>query len=388
MYHILAAAATNFLPRVVSFSFLQRYTLESTSAIAIKRWEKEMVAHEERRRIASIEELDDQLTTPSKALITDMSALDGDLMIIGAAGKMGPTLSVLAQRTFDAAADGRKVTAVARFSDASVRDRLEAAGVTTIAADLHDPVQLARLPEAGNIVYMLGTKFGTTGAEHQTWATNTYLAGRVAERFPEARWTVFSSGNVYPLRTVVQGAADESVPPNPVGEYAQTCLARERLFEHVCRRTGMPLTICRLNYAIDLRYGVLHDIASHVHRSEAVDVSMGNVNVIWQGDANMIALRALRLAGSPPTILNVTGPETISVRWLVEQFSARFRVEPKTIGEEAETALLSNAAASFAHFGYPSVPLMTMLDWMTDWIERDMPTLNKPTHFQEREGKF
>lgn len=347
-----------------------------------------MVAHEERRRIVSVEELDDRLTTPSEALINDMSALDGDLVIVGAAGKMGPTLSILAQRALDAAAEGRKVTAIARFSDVTVRDRLETAGVTTIAADLHDPAQLASLPEMSNIVYMLGTKFGTTGAEHHTWATNTYLAGRVAERYPEARWTVFSSGNVYPLRPVVQGAADESVLPGPVGEYAQSCLARERLFEHVSHQTGMPVAICRLNYAIDLRYGVLHDIASHVQRREAVDVSMGSVNVIWQGDANTIALRALRLAGSPPTILNVTGPETISVRWLVEQFAARFGVEPKTVGEEAETALLSNAANSFAYFGYPSVPLMTMLDWVTDWVEREMPTLNKPTHFQEREGKF
>mgnify|MGYP001056332094 CR=1 FL=1 len=347
-----------------------------------------MVAQEERRGIASVEELEDRLTTPSEALVSDLAALDGDLMVIGAAGKMGPTLATLAKRGFMVAGLDRTVTAVARFSDAATRERLEAAGVATIAADLHDASQLASLPEASNIVYMLGTKFGTTGAEHQTWATNTYLAGKVAERFPQARWTVFSSGNVYPLRPVVQGGADESVTPDPVGEYAQSCLARERLFEHVSRQTGMPVTIYRLNYAIDLRYGVLFDIASQVHRGEAVDISMGNVNVIWQGDANEIALRALRLASSPPTVLNVTGPETISVRWLVEQFAARFGVEPKIVGEEAETALLNNAAASFGHFGYPSVPLVTMLDWVADWIERDMPTLNKPTHFQEREGKF
>jgi nucleoside-diphosphate-sugar epimerase len=347
-----------------------------------------MVAQEERRGIASVEELEDRLTTPSEALVSDMAALDGDLMVIGAAGKMGPTLATLAKRALDAAGGGRSVTAVARFSDAAARERLESAGVKTVAADLHDPAQLAALPEAGNVVYMLGTKFGTTGAEHQTWATNTYLAGKVAERFPEARWTVFSSGNVYPLRPVVQGGADEAVTPDPVGEYAQSCLARERLFEHISRQTGMPVAIYRLNYAIDLRYGVLHDIASQVHRGEAVDIAMGNVNVIWQGDANATALRALRLASSPPVILNVTGPETISVRWLVEQFAARLGVEPKMVGEESETALLNNAAASFGHFGYPSVPLATMLDWVADWVARDMPTLNKPTHFQEREGKF
>jgi nucleoside-diphosphate-sugar epimerase len=348
-----------------------------------------MVAQQEAQRgIASVEALEERLTTPSAALVADLAALDGDIMVIGAAGKMGPTLATLAQRALDAAGGGRKVTAVARFSDKAARERLDAAGVTTIAADIHDPAQLAGLPEAANIVYMLGTKFGTTGAEHQTWATNTYLAGRVAERFPAARWTDFSSGNVYPLRPVVRGGADETVPPEPVGEYAQTCLARERLFEHVSRQTGMPVAIYRLNYAIDLRYGVLHDIASQVHRGEAVDIAMGNVNVIWQGDANAIALRALRLASSPPVVLNVTGPETISVRWLVEQFAQRFGVEPKVTGEEAETALLNNAAACFGHFGYPSVPLATMLDWVADWVARDMPTLDKPTHFQEREGMF
>jgi nucleoside-diphosphate-sugar epimerase len=347
-----------------------------------------VVAQDERRAIVSVEELDDRLTTPTEALVADMAALEGDLMIIGAAGKMGPTLATLARRALNESGTSCTVSAVARFSDSAARERLEAAGVQTIAADLHDPVQLASLPETHNIIYMLGTKFGTTGAEHQTWATNTYLAGRVAERFPEARWTVFSSGNVYPLRPVTHGGADETVPPDPVGEYAQSCLARERLFEHVSRQTGMAVTIYRLNYAIDLRYGVLYDIASQVQRGEAVDISMGNVNVIWQGDANSAALRSLRLADSPPMILNVTGPETISVRWLVEQFAARFGVEPKTLGEESDTALLNNAAAMFGHFGYPSIPLVTMLDWIADWIMRGMPTLDKPTHFQEREGKF
>jgi nucleoside-diphosphate-sugar epimerase len=347
-----------------------------------------MITEEQRRGVATVEELDHLLTTPSPALIADLQALDGDILVIGAAGKMGPTLATLAQRALDAAGGGRKVTAVARFSDAAARQHLEAMGVTTIAADLHDAEQLVALPDVPNIIYMVGTKFGTTGAEHQTWATNAYLAGNVAERFPEARWTVFSSGNVYPFRSVVLGGADESVPPDPVGEYAQTCLARERLFEHVSRRTGMPVTIMRLNYAIDLRYGVLHDIARQVRSGGTVDVSMGSVNVIWQGDANTIALRALLLASAPPTILNVTGPETISVRWLAEQFAVRFGLEPAIVGAESETALLNNAAACFGHFGYPSVPLATVLDWVADWVAGDMPTMDKPTHFQEREGKF
>lgn len=338
--------------------------------------------------ITTVEELDDRLTTPSEALIADLASLDGNIMVLGGAGKMGPTLSVLAQRALQGAGGDRKVIAVSRFSDVTARDRLDAAGVRTVAADLHDPSDLAALPDAPNIVYMLGTKFGTTGREYQTWATNVYLAGRVAERFPRARFTVFSSGNIYPLRPVAQGGADETVAPDPVGEYAQSCLARERMFEHASRTNGTPVTIFRLNYAIDLRYGVLYDIARQVHAGQAVDVTMGNVNVIWQGDANAIALRALTLASSPPEVLNVTGPENVSTRWLVDAFARRFGAEPKVTGEEAQTALLSNAAKAFQHFGYPSVPLGTMIDWVAGWIMADGPSLNKPTHFQEREGNF
>ncbi len=338
--------------------------------------------------IGSVDALEELLTAPSPALVADLATLDGDIMIIGAAGKMGPTLAILARRALTAAGGNHQVFAVARFSDAGAREKLDAAGVRTIAADLHNPAQLAALPETPNIVYMLGTKFGTTGREYQTWATNVYLAGRVAERFPTSRFTVFSSGNIYPLRPVTRGGADETVPPAPVGEYAQSCLARERIFEHVSRQRGTPVTIFRLNYAIDLRYGVLYDIGRQVFAGEPVDITMGNVNVIWQGDANTMALRCLTLAGSPPTVLNVTGPETLSTRWVVEEFARRFGIAPQITGEEAPTALLSNAARAFAHFGYPTVPPATMIDWLAAWISAGGPSLDKPTHFQEREGKF
>lgn len=341
-----------------------------------------------RTAIGSVAALEDVLTAPSPTLVADLAALDGDVMVIGGAGKMGPTLAILARRALTAAGSDRDVIAVARFSDVAVRARLDAAGVRTIAADLHDPAQLAALPDAPHIIYMLGTKFGTTGREYVTWATNVYLAGRVAERFPSSRFTVFSSGNVYPLRPVTQGGADETVPPAPVGEYAQSCLARERIFEHVSRERGTPVTIFRLNYAIDLRYGVLSDIGRQVFAGEPVDVTMGNVNVIWQGDANAMALCCLTLASSPPTVLNVTGPETLSTRWVVAEFARRFGMEPKTTGEEAPTALLSNAANVFTHFGYPAVPPATMIDWIAAWISAGGPSLDKPTHFQEREGKF
>lgn len=341
-----------------------------------------------RTSIGSVTDLDELLTRPRPELMTDLAALAGDVMIIGGSGKMGPTLALLAQRALSELGGGRRVLAVARFSNPVMRDQLTGVGVQTISADLHDPAQLAALPDAPNIIYMLGTKFGTVGREDQTWATNTYLAGQVAERFAASRFTVFSSGNVYPLRPVTTGGASEDDPVAPVGEYAQSCLARERLFEYVARQRGTLVTIFRLNYAIDLRYGVLYDIARQVAAGEAVDVTMGNVNVIWQGDANTCALRALRLADSPPTVLNVTGPENLSIRWLVEEFARRFEVEPKITGEEAPTALLSNAARSFAAFGYPTVPALTLIDWIAAWIKADGPSLDKPTHFQEREGRF
>ena len=341
-----------------------------------------------RPAIASVEELDNVMTTPSDALIADLASLDGDVMIIGAGGKMGPTLSVLAQRALDAAGGGHKAIAVARFSDPVAREKLDAAGVTTISADMHDAQALAALPDVQNIVYMLGTKFGTTGREYQTWATNVGVAGKVVERFPKARFTVFSSGNIYPFRPVTIGGATEDIPADPVGEYAQSCLARERMFEHGSVTRGTPVSIFRLNYAIDLRYGVLYDIASQVHAGDAVDITMGNVNVIWQGDANTMALRMLTRASSPPEIFNVTGPETIPMRYLVEEFAKRFGVEPKVTGEEAPTALLNNAAKAFHAFGYPTVPLATMIDWVAAWVAAGGPTLDKPTHFQARDGRF
>jgi len=337
---------------------------------------------------STVEELDDILTTPPANLVSDLAAIDGDLMVVGSAGKMGPTLAILAQRALAAAGSDRQVIAVSRFSDAAARERLEAAGVRTVPADREDPAAIAALPEAANIVYMLGMKFGTTGREYLTWATNSYVAGRVAERFPDSRFTVFSSGNIYPLRPLALGGASEDVAPDPVGEYAQSCLARERMFEYAAHRHGTRVSIFRLNYAIDLRYGVLHDIASQVHAGEAVDVTMGDVNVIWQGDANTIALRTLSHAAAPPSVFNVTGPETISTRWLVHEFAARFGVEPKVTGEEAGTALLSNSARAFGTFGYPSMPLATMIDWVASWIAAGGPALGKPTHFQEREGQF
>jgi nucleoside-diphosphate-sugar epimerase len=338
--------------------------------------------------IETTAQLNELLTTPSPELTADLGSLSGDLLVIGASGKMGPTLAVLAKRAFAAADPARRVFAAARFSDPLARAELERNGVETVAVDLLDPVAVNALPDAPNIVFMVGQKFGTTGQESLTWMTNVVLASRIAERFPASRIVSFSSGNIYPFLPPGSGGADESVVPQPVGEYAQSCLARERIFEHAARLHGTPVALFRLNYAIDLRYGVLLDIASSVLHGEPVDLTMGSVNVIWQGDACAMALRSLTIAAAPPAVLNVTGPETASVRWIAEAFGERLGRNPDFVGTEAPASLLNNAAKAFSLFGYPRVPLRTMIDWTAHWLLGGGVTLDKPTHFQSRNGQF
>jgi len=328
------------------------------------------------------EALEACLSHPSPELAADMAALDGDILVLGAGGKMGPSLARLAVRA------GKRVVAVARFTSPGLRAALARDGVETVSADLMDEAGLRALPDLPNVVFMAGQKFGTTGNEAQTWAMNAYLPGRVAERFRGSRIVAFSTGNVYPLTAVAHGGADEGLPPGPVGEYAQSCLGRERAFEHFSRRHGTPGALIRLNYAVELRYGVLLEVARAVREGRPVDLRTGHVNVIWQGDANTMALRALRLCASPPVVLNVTGPETVSVRWLAARFGERFGVPVRLTGAEADTALLSNAACAFGLFGYPRMPLARLIDWTAHWLERGGPTLERPTHFQEREGRF
>jgi nucleoside-diphosphate-sugar epimerase len=332
--------------------------------------------------------LDARLSEPQPELIDELARLDGDVMVLGVGGKMGPTLASMARRAFQAAGLDRRVIGVARFSRAGLRDQLAARGVETVAADLMDRAQLESLPDVPNVVFMAGTKFGTSGAEHMTWAVNAFLPGLVAERFASARTVVFSTGNVYPLTPVSGGGAAEDDPTGPLGEYAQSCLARERVFEHASRTRGTPVTIFRLNYAIDLRYGVLLDIAQAVREGRPVDVSMPAVNVIWQGDACAVALRSLGHASSPPLVLNVTGPETASVRRLARRFGELLGIEPVIVGEEGPTALLSNSSRAHRLFGYPRVTLGEMVEWTASWVQAGGPTLAKPTHFEEREGRF
>ncbi len=333
-------------------------------------------------------ELEERLSRPSAADVEFLRELEGDILILGVAGKMGPSLARRICRAAEQAGVRKRILGVARFSNPAVRRQLEDAGVETIAADLLDEDQLRALPDAPNVIYMAARKFGTTGNEYLTWALNTYLPGRVAERYRDSRIVAFSSGNVYPLVPVTHGGPTESAPADPVGEYAQSVLGRERIFEYFSARYGTPVVLLRLNYAIDLRYGVLPDIGLKVYERRPVNVSMGMVNVIWQGDANSVALRAFRLCQSPPAILNVTGPETLSVRSLALKFGERFGVAPIFEGVEAPTALLSDASRCHRLFGYPEVSVDEMIEWVAEWIRLGGVMWNKPTHFEVRDGKF
>ena len=339
-------------------------------------------------QIRSVEELETRLATPNGALIDDLARIEGDILVLGAGGKMGPSLVKLACNAIARGGGERKVIAVSRFSNPAIREDLERAGATTIAADLLEADALEALPDAPNVIYMVGTKFGTSGREHLTWAQNAYVPGLVGTRYAGSRIVAFSTGNVYPLVPVRSGGSRESDPTGPVGEYAQSCLGRERLFEHVSLTHGTPVLQFRLNYAVELRYGTLVDVAEAVHAGRPVDLSMGHLNVIWQGDANAWALRSLALCSSPPTILNVTGPETASVRWIAEELGRLMEREPVLVGEERETALLSNAARAHRLFGYPTVPLGRMLEWIAAWTLAGGETHGKPTHFGERTGAF
>ena len=329
-----------------------------------------------------------ELLRPSDALISDIYDIPGDIILLGVGGKMGPSMAKLAKQAVDKAGVNKRIIGISRFSDAEKRAELEAEGIETIAADLLNEKHLQSLPDALNIIYLAGNKFGTTGKEAFTWAMNAYLPGRVAERYKQSRIVAFSTGNVYPFMPIHSGGPSEDYPVAPVGEYGQSCLGRERIFQYFSQQYNIPTLIYRLNYAIDLRYGVLLEIAKSVYEGRAVDLTTGCVNVIWQGDANEIALRALKHCDVPAKILNVTGPETISVKWLAEQFGLILGKEPVFVNEAQPTALLNNASAAHRMFGYPRVTLRQMIDLTASWVKEGGKTLNKPTHFQERKGQF
>jgi nucleoside-diphosphate-sugar epimerase len=335
--------------------------------------------------ISSEIELDDLLSTPRRETVEALDACPGDIIVLGAGGKMGPTLARMAAR---AANGSRKIMAAARWSSHDAERALNAAGVETIRCDLLDRDAVARLPDAPNVVFMAGQKFGTTGAPAMTWAMNTIVPANCAERYKNSRIVAFSTGNVYPLSPVASGGSREDDALGPVGEYAASCVGRERVFELYAERSGTSITIVRLNYAIDLRYGVLVDLALRVHRGEPIAVDMGYVNVIWQGDANQVALEGLSRACAPPFIVNLTGRDVLSVRSLAEWFAARFGKSVTFTGAERPDALLSNTARMQSSFAPPEVTLDQMREWVADWIEHGGELLGKPTKFEARDGKF
>lgn len=338
--------------------------------------------------IGNEQQLEDILSRPSEADAKAMAALEGDLLILGVAGKMGPSLAHRARRACEAAGVRKRIIGVARFSNPAAQKQLNDWGVETVAADLLEAGALDKLPDAPNVIFMAARKFGSTGAESLTWAMNTYLPALVAQRYRESRIVAFSTGNVYPLTPVAHGGPSEQHPTGPVGEYAQSCLGRERMFEHFSGQYGTRVTLLRLNYAVEMRYGVLHDIGAKVYGRCPINLRMGHANVIWQGDANSVTLRSFEHCGSPPFILNLTGPETVSVRWVARRFGEHFGIEPVLEDTESDTALLSNASLCQRLFGYPGVSLEQMIEWLAAWIRQGGGTLNKPTHFETRDGRF
>ena len=335
--------------------------------------------------IHTVAELEEFMSRPSEADRAALAALDGDLLILGVGGKMGPTLAIRARR---AAPAGKRVIAVARWSEPGLREQLEHAGVACLRADLLDPVQLAALPDAENVLCMFGRKFGSTGDPTLTWAMNVFAPGLVCERFKSSKIVAFSSGNVYGYSHVARGGSVETDECFPVGEYAWTGLGRERVYDYHSRRNGTPTMLLRLNYAIDLRYGVILDIATKVFERKPVDLSMGAANVIWQGDANSVALRSFSHCTAPAAVLNLTGPETLSVRRIAETVGRHLGIAPEFTGAESTDALLNNAQQCHRLFGYPTVTPDEMIEWTAKWLVQGGATLNKPTHFEARDGKF
>jgi nucleoside-diphosphate-sugar epimerase len=336
----------------------------------------------------SDDELDALLSAPSEATIAALANVPGDVIVLGAGGKMGPTLARMAARARDAAGGRRRIIAVSRFTATGTEWFLNEAGVETIVCDLLDRDAVWRLPDAPNVVYMAGQKFGTRDAPSRTWMMNVVVPAMCAERYASARFVVFSTGNVYPLTPVARGGARETDDTGPIGEYAQSCVGRERVFEHFAALRHTQVAIVRLNYAIALRYGVLTDLALKVAYGQPIPLAMGHVNVIWQGDANRAALELLPRASSPPLIVNVTGTATLAVRDIATALGARLGRKPIFEGVEAADALLSNTGKMRAMLGDPRTSVDTMLDWVADWVKRERPLLGSATHFEARDGQF
>jgi nucleoside-diphosphate-sugar epimerase len=338
--------------------------------------------------VQDVEHLEDLLSQPSPGAIETLARLDGDIMFLGVGGKMGPTMARMARWASDIAGVKRRIMGASRFSESGLMDRLKSHGIDPIKCDLLDQRQLDNLPDAPNVVCMTGMKFGSTGQAALTWAMNSYVPGMICQRYRHSRIVAFSTGNIYPFCPVTQGGSREGDPPGPVGEYAMSCLGRERIMEHFCRTQKTPLAIVRLYYANELRYGVLADIARRVLAGETIDLTMGSFNAVWQGDANAQSLQAFDHVASPPFVFNLVGPEVLSVRRISEEFARIFNRPVSFAGTESHDALLGNGELGHRLFGYPRVTVGQMLLWIADWVQRGGASLAKPTHFETRDGKY
>lgn len=339
-------------------------------------------------RINDIDHLEDLLSTPTDRVVETMSRINGDVLILGVGGKMGPTLARMVKRASDAAGGQRRVIGVARFSSPELQQRLESWGIETIKCDLLDNDQIAQLPDAPNIIYMAGMKFGATNQEPLTWAMNCILPSKVCERFPSSRIAAFSTGNVYEFRNVDDGGSKETDRLAPLGDYAMSCLGRERAFQYYSEKLSIPCVLIRLNYAVETRYGVLVDVATKIRDGQPIDLTMGYANMIWQGDANAYSICALECADSPAKALNVTGPEITAIEDVANRLGGLMDASPILAGSPEPTALISDASACRKLFGEQDVQLDQVMHWVADWIKRGESTIGKPTKFQVRDGKF
>ena len=338
--------------------------------------------------IKSEQELLEVMTRPNSLLIDSIDQLSGDILLLGAGGKMGYSLAMMIKRAAEKTEKNISIKAVSRFSDSTVVEVFLSSGIEIIKCDLTDESQLSLLPKDENIIYMVGQKFGSTENQSLTWGVNTYLIGRVSEIFKDSKIVLFSTGNVYPFSDIDSKGPDEKSETGPIGEYAQSALGRERVFEYMCQKNGTNGIIFRLNYAIDLRYGVLYDLAEKVFNEKNIPLNMGYFNCIWQGDANMIAALSLNEVSSPPNKINVTGMDVHSVRKTAEWFGNYFNKKISFSGKEEKSALLSNAQLSYNKFLFERVSFEQMLEWTAHWVMAGNPSLNKPTHFEERAGNF
>ena len=345
------------------------------------------MTHQYPPSVDSEDALDDLLTSPRRQLVQFIKTLTSPLLILGAGGKMGPSLTVLAKRAAVAAGHPLEVIAASRFTERAARDWLEARGVKTLVADALQREDLAALPDADNVIYLVGQKFGTSNNPARTWIANTLAPALAAERFRSSRIVALSTANVYPLASVAAGGSREDAPLNPLGEYANAAVARERVFEYFSQQYGTAIALLRLSYALDLRYGVIADIAEKVLRGEPIPLASGHFNAIWQGDANEFILRSFAFAASPATAFNLSGP-MLSVRSVAEQLGGLLHRQPVFEGTESGTALVCNTARMAGLLGTPATPLDSILRWTAEWVRNNRRSLNRPTHFETRDGTY